>query len=171
MGLPKGGVVIRSYDDDWATEFKKEKEHLRKLLGDCVIEHIGSTAVKGLSAKPVIDISVGFTTEQEISGAAKILENAGYDFHPNARGSLTFVRRNASGHGTHIIHVETKQKTGESVKFRDYLKTHPEAAREYEAVKFDLAARFPNDRRAYSQGKVEFIKSVLERTGLLKQHW
>jgi len=121
--------------------------------------------VKGLSAKPVIDISISYETEPEMAGAKQVLLDAGYDFPTDAPSPFTAVKRDSNGLATHLIHMESTAKTNERAVFRDYLIAHPETAREYESLKQDLAKRFPDERKAYTAGKADFIKSVLERAG------
>ena len=166
-------ISIVPFDPRWADAFLEEHAHLRACLPpDLVgrIEHFGSTAIPGMAAKPIVDMLV------EVSGLdatreriVPILEGQGYDyFWRPTHGDdgppfyAWFIRREPRTHTrTHHIHmVEPHFEHWDALLFRDHLIAHPEIAREYEQLKLDLAARFPNDRRAYTDGKTAFVVRV-----------
>ena len=172
-------VVIAPYDARWPEMFRAEKEHLLACLPKNLvrrIEHYGSTAVPGLSAKPIVDMLVEVTDlETARSQVPPILEDQGYDyFWRPTHGDdgppfyVWFIKRNpATGVRTHHIHMVPREpefkQHWDALLFRDYLIQHPETAREYERLKAYLARDFANDRIAYSNGKSEFIAMVMER--------
>ena len=143
-------VSIVPYDPAWPELFRQEAEHLRSCLPAHLIrriEHFGSTAVPGLAAKPVIDMLVEVTSlraaRKEI---APILEAQGYDYfwRPTMGDDeppwyAWFIKRNAAGIRTHHIHMITRrpvfQGHWDRLLFRDYLISHPDAAREYEVLR------------------------------------
>jgi GrpB-like predicted nucleotidyltransferase (UPF0157 family) len=168
-------VATVPYDPSWPELFEEEKEHLREILpADLIrrIEHFGSTAVPGLAAKPVIDMLVEVLSLDEVREiAVSLLEAQGYDFfwRPTHGDDgppfyAWFIKRNSKGIRTHHIHmVEKDFEHWDGLLFRDYLICHPETALEYQILKMRLASRYPNDRVAYTDGKSEFIASVMER--------
>ncbi len=169
-------VAIAPYDPAWAESFRAEKEHLLSCLpADLVgrVEHFGSTAVPGLAAKPIVDVLVEVTDlEATKVRIAPLLEAQGYDyFWRPTRGDdgppfyAWFIKRDpVSGTRTHHIHMVEASFTEhwDRLFFRDYLIAHPDAAREYEALKRRLASEFPQDRVAYTHAKGEFIVRVTQ---------
>ena len=173
-------IALAEYDPRWPELFAAEAACVRAALGaDLIVavEHFGSTSVPGLSAKPVIDMLVGARsiTEARVQ-AVPALEALGYAFwydNPNT-AHLFFVKGlPPNGPRTHHIHMvepgtfrDPKNEAflfWDRLLFRDYLRAHPEEARRYEAVKRDLAARFPEDREAYTSGKTEYVNRVMQK--------
>ena len=166
-------IDVVAYDPAWPGMFEAEKAHLRACLpGDMVgrIEHFGSTAVPGLAAKPVVDVLVEvWDLEATKTRIAPILEAQGYDYfwRPTFGDSTPpfyawFIKRDGEGHRTHHIHmVEPDFSHWERLDFRDYLREHPEAVREYGEIKMRLAREHPDDRIAYTEAKGEFIERVM----------
>ncbi len=173
-------IALVEYDAHWPRLFAEEAACVRAALGEemvVAVEHFGSTSVPGLSAKPVIDILIGVRSVAEArEQAVSALEALGYAFwydNPNA-AHLFFVKglppNGPRTHHIHMVEPETFRdpKNEESLfwdrlLFRDYLRAHPEEARCYEAVKRDLAARFAEDREAYTDGKTEYVNSVMQK--------
>lgn len=161
-------VILEAYNDNWATEYDIEQRELRKLLGDqaIAIEHIGSTAVPGLAAKPVIDLMAGV---QDLKIACAFIEPLAslryehviHEEFPERR----FFRKGAWRAGTHHLHIYLygSEAWTNQILFRDYLREHPEVREQYQQLKEELAARFPQDRVAYTKGKHPFIADVLRQ--------
>jgi GrpB-like predicted nucleotidyltransferase (UPF0157 family) len=170
----KEEVAIVPYDPRWVEMFELERLHLLSCLpADLVkrIEHFGSTAVPGLSAKPIVDILVEVTSLDETKQRiAPILEAQGYDyFWRPSWGDDTppfyawFIKRDKNGNRTHHIHmVEPQFEHWDRLLFRDYLIEHPDVAREYGDFKMGLSSTHKNDRIAYTQAKRDFIRRVTE---------
>jgi GrpB-like predicted nucleotidyltransferase (UPF0157 family) len=170
-------VAIAPYDPRWPELFLQEKEHLLSCLPrDLVrrIEHVGSTAVPGLAAKPIVDMLVEVSDlEAAKVRIAPLLESQGYDyFWRPTRGNdgppfyAWFIKRDpVSGARTHHIHMVEADfvEHWDWLLFRDYLIEHPQVAREYQRLKLQLASVYPNDRVAYTKGKNEFISRVTEQ--------
>jgi GrpB-like predicted nucleotidyltransferase (UPF0157 family) len=170
-------VAIVPYDPRWPDLFRQEKEHLLSCLPAELIrrvEHFGSTAVPGLAAKPVVDLLVEVVDLQATrTRIAPLLEAQGYDyFWRPTHGDdgppfyAWFIKRDSSsGTRTHHIHMVEPdfEEHWDRLLFRDYLIEHPRVAREYQELKFRLAAAYPNDRVAYTKGKTEFVLSVTEQ--------
>ena len=175
-------IAISPYDPGWPEIFRQEKEHLRSCLPKELvrrIEHIGSTAVPGLAAKPIVDILVEVADLAETRARiVPLLESQGYDyFWRPTHGDdgppfyAWFIKRNPlTGARTHHIHMVESSFTDhwERLLFRDYLIEHPEVAREYERLKIGLAAASPTDRMEYTRGKSEFIRRM---TRLAKERY
>ena len=168
-------IAIVPYDPRWPELFRLEKEHLQSCLPpDLVrrVEHFGSTAVPGLSAKPVVDMLIE-TADLRATRllVAPLLESQGYDYfwRPTIGDDgppfyAWFIRRDPqSGARTHHLHmVEASfREHWDRLLFRDHLIARPDVARDYERLKIALAAAFPRDRAAYTRGKSEFIAAVM----------
>ncbi len=164
-------IEIVEYNPNWANMFEHEAESIRKALGkDAIaqIQHIGSTAVPGLAAKPVIDIMVGLRDLSYGKSTIKPLQDLGYVYWAdNPNPEKMFFVKGMPPYGekrTHHVHVvEIDGKFWQRRLFRDYLKIHPEEARRYEKLKRDLAAQFHDDREAYTQGKSNYVREVMEK--------
>lgn len=166
MSDPVVKIVIVEYDPRWPVLYEEERVRVAAVLGDVVerIDHIGSTSVPGLAAKPIIDILVTVARLGPPDAYIEQLGSLGYTFFP----VLGNAARHAFGKGSpHTHHIHVVQHGGEEhvrpLAFRDYLRAHPEVARQYDGLKRALADRFHNDRRAYSEAKTDFIRSIEAR--------
>jgi GrpB-like predicted nucleotidyltransferase (UPF0157 family) len=165
-------IFLVPYDHVWPRRFEEEKEHLLNCLPNELIgriEHFGSTAIPGLTAKPIVDMLVEVTSlEKTKLSIVTVLEAQGYDYFWRAtRGEdvepfyAWFIKRDVSGNRTHHIHmVEADFEHWDRLLFRDYLIEHPVVAKEYEALKLRLAQNHPKDREAYTNAKTEFVVRV-----------
>jgi GrpB-like predicted nucleotidyltransferase (UPF0157 family) len=165
IGLEEGVVRLSPYDQEWVDLFNAEKARLSGAIGEYVldIQHVGSTAIPGMLAKPIIDIGVAVEDFDQARICIPPLEALGYIF----RGEYGIPRRHYLINGEpRKYHVHINEINGQNwenhVLFRDTLISHPELARDYAAIKTSLAARFPCDREAYLEGKAPFIQQVLE---------
>jgi GrpB-like predicted nucleotidyltransferase (UPF0157 family) len=158
-------VHIVPYDSAWPARFQSEKKILAEVLGDWVhggIHHVGSTAVQGMAAKPVIDIMAGVRNLNEARKCIPILEKIGYCYFPY-RDYMHWFCKPSPYHRTHHLHLmEPEDPHWEArIAFRDCLRDNSEARAEYAKLKYRLAGRFRNDREAYTDGKKEFVDSVV----------
>jgi GrpB-like predicted nucleotidyltransferase (UPF0157 family) len=169
-------VSVLPYDPEWPMMFEDEKKHLLALLPSELIgrvEHFGSTAVPGLSAKPIIDMLVEVKDLMVVrETVAPMLQSLGYDYmwRPSGLNSLPyfalFIKRNNEGVRSHHIHmVEPYFRNWERLKFRDYLRANPESASAYAKLKYELAVKFPNDRGKYNMGKKDFVDTIMVSLG------
>lgn len=165
-------ITIQPYNPDWERAFEAERGRLQRALGPIAlrIEHHGSTAVPGLAAKPVIDIQVSVARLEPMDAYSAPLRECGYVHVPHPDdGRCPFFHRPAAWPHTHHVHVvrANSDEERQTLVFRDYLRAHAESAREYEAVKLDLAARFggadADSREAYAAAKSSFVESILAR--------
>jgi GrpB-like predicted nucleotidyltransferase (UPF0157 family) len=174
LALSHEHVDVQPYDPAWPKRYQEEEDLLvRSLPPDLVqrIVHIGSTAVPGLSAKPIIDLQVEVNSLDRVRReVVPIMQDLGHEYiwRPTMGESAPFyawfIRRDAAGKRTHHVHmVEPDAASEDRVLFRDHLRAHAELAAKYETLKRDLAAHFPDDRTAYTKGKTEFILDVVRR--------
>ena len=166
IGLPRGTVKLIPYTSEWARLFEEEKARLEAAIGDEVldIQHVGSTSIPGMIAKPILDIGIAVKDYEEARVCIRPIEQLGYEY----RGEHGIPRRHFFVKGesrTHHIHMNERCSRAweNQVLFRDYLIRYPEQAQEYAALKSELAKRHPKDREAYTKGKASFIEGVLER--------
>jgi GrpB-like predicted nucleotidyltransferase (UPF0157 family) len=160
-------VQVVAYDPTWPERFAREAAVLRSASGliGAPIEHIGSTAVPGLAAKPTIDIAVGLGQLDDADPLLAPLSGLGYEYQPQAERvvpSRRFLRKGPASAPTYHLHlVECESPEWERwITFRDYLRAHPDATHAYEQLKWRLAAENP-DSEAYTAGKGPFIEAVL----------
>ena len=168
LGLPTGLVAIAPYNPAWPQLFEAEKAVLRKEVfpdaGESPIEHVGSTAVPGLDAKPILDIAIAVpdlaVTVARIQAPLAAL-GYGYKGEYGLPGREFFVK--GEQQRTHHLHIVAAGSPHWEawLRFRDTLRTHPEIADQYERVKQDLARRFARDRESYTAGKSAFVESIL----------
>lgn len=155
-------VEVKPYDEKWPAMFEEEKGLLLEELGDIIvcIHHIGSTAIYGIAAKPIIDILIEAVSLEELDNAHSKFEAINYE----ALGEFGIPRRRYYRKGmknrTHQIHAfkENDEHVLRHTAFRDYINSHPNILREYEELKVKLAAVCNNDIEIYCAGKEEFIK-------------
>ncbi|AMM89330.1 glutamate-rich protein grpB [Bacillus pumilus] len=166
LGLPRGEVFLVPWSIEWTKEFESEK---RKIIGDIGqyiinVHHIGSTAVKGLSAKPIIDIAIEIEHFFDGEKCVIALEALGYSY----KGTNVLPERHYFNKGeprTHQIHMYQRHNKYllEQLNFRDYLRNNEQARSEYQQLKLKLSRLHGNDKHKYAHEKTDFIKSILEK--------
>jgi GrpB-like predicted nucleotidyltransferase (UPF0157 family) len=172
LGVNKGEVILVNYSDNWKRLFDKEKSLLEKIIGDKTkdIQQFGSTAIKGIEAKPIIDILVGVKSLKDVEKFNKEkLKEAGYYHLSKVQidGKEVFAKftdlENLTK--THILHVVEYEGSwwNEHIFFRDYLNTNPSVAKDYGTLKKNLAAKYPNDERSYTDEKKQFVDDILNK--------
>lgn len=162
-------VRLQDYDPTWPARFAAERDRLLALLPGVFIDvqHIGSTAVPGLAAKPVVDILAGVESMTVAEALAGPLCGSGYTTSAEFNAALAdrkWFMRWADGRRTHHLHVVVHGAAPwrERLRFRDELRLRPELAARYAALKAELAAAHPRDREAYTDAKAAFVQSVLQ---------
>jgi GrpB-like predicted nucleotidyltransferase (UPF0157 family) len=169
LGLKKGIVELFSHDEQWHRLFTEEKARLEDAVGEHIltIEHIGSTSICGISAKPIIDIAIGIENYSMGDKCVELLKNLGYEYRGEygIAGRHYFVK--GESRRTHHLHmVELKSDFWRShLLFRDYLQQNQAAALEYEKLKKDLAQKNFENRDAYLHGKKDFVEGILKAAG------
>ena len=155
-------VRVVKYNPDWMQEFNAESKALQRQLGGVInhIHHIGSTAVPGLMAKPIIDILLEVNSLTELDHQSYKMESLGYEVMGEfgIKGRRYF--RKGGDHRTHQIHAFEAGDPNliRHLAFRDYLIEHPAVAAEYGALKLKIAERCHNDIEKYGDGKDAFVK-------------
>ncbi|MCZ8515799.1 GrpB family protein [Paenibacillus filicis] len=162
-------VIVVQYDPDWVRLFGKLQDFVLPVLSDLVltIEHVGSTSVPGLAAKPIVDMDVVVSTQADVHTAIQRLATLGYVHEGDlgTSGREAFIPPdNVPWHHLYVCTVETAEYK-RHILFRDYLRSHPEDSKMYGFLKLELAQRFHNDRAAYTNAKSEFVNEILKRTG------
>lgn len=168
-------VVIVDYDPAWPAAFAAEKARLLAAIAPWVaaFEHMGSTAVPGLAAKPVIDMMIGLRGLEDAPPCIERLTALGYEYMPQFEDLMPerrYFRRFVEGVRTHQIHMVEVDTPfwARHLAFRDHLIGHEDARDRYGALKRDLAIRYAGDRGAYTDAKTDFIRGI-EALALMKQ--
>ncbi|MBO5645711.1 MAG: GrpB family protein [Clostridia bacterium] len=166
-------VTVVPYDPKWKTDFEAIRTEIASALGDLAlaIEHVGSTAVEGLSAKPCIDIDVVIRDNSEFAAVKDALADIGYIHEGDLgiRGREAFAYSDKSHLQKHHLYVcpADSEELRRHITFRDFLKGDPEAVRKYSAVKEDAARRFPEDIDEYMKYKAPCIQELYRLCGLI----
>lgn len=168
MGLKVGIVELKEYDHKWKDEFKEEKERLKTIFGDLAItiEHVGSTAIEGLSAKPVIDIAIGVNKLPNIDVINQIfLNHLQYSVKEDSVEDEILVRKGPEDNRTHFIHIMEVDsiRYKNTILFRDYLINNPDELLKYENLKKELASKYSNERKMYTSSKNDFITDIIRK--------
>ena len=158
-------VRVVPYNPEWPEKFSREKDLLSRIFKDAIVfyDHIGSTSIPDMNAKPVIDMLISAHNITEIDAFNHELEDLKYI----ARGEFgipgrRFFVKDCAGERSYQIHVfqNGDPQLTKHINFREYMIAHPDAAHEYAQLKIELAQRFPDDVRAYSEAKDAFIKNI-----------
>jgi GrpB-like predicted nucleotidyltransferase (UPF0157 family) len=167
LGLESKTVRVVPYDDRWPALFEVEAQRIVDAVAAAgvsplALEHVGSTAVPGLAAKPILDLAAGYDTGTAPAAYIAVFESLGYVYRGD--GGLPgreFFRRGAIR--SHHLHLVERNGSHWSryLRFRDALRADAALRDAYASIKHSLAARYPHDREAYIAGKTEFVESVL----------
>jgi len=167
----EGSVIIVEYDPKWPVIYEQEKAKILGVIGSKVvaIEHVGSTAVSGLGAKPIIDIMVGVADLSDAKECIEPLRSIGYEYVPEYEASMPERRYFRKGPRVpnqhfHLHMVEYKSDFWtRHLLFRNYLRTHAKTAQQYYQLKKKLAGKHGADREGYTEAKTAFIQSVVTK--------
>ena len=165
-------VFVLPYNEQWEQDFLIIKAELVNALGQLIIgiEHVGSTSVRGLSAKPIIDIDVVIKDQSVLKDVVSALGKIGYQHE----GDLGIAGREAFRYEgkehlrKHHLYVcpEDSPELKRHIAFRDHLRTHPDAVREYSHIKEEAAKQYPNDIERYIEHKSPFIEKIYAEIGI-----
>lgn len=168
QGVERYKVRLLPHCDEWEEEFEKVKEELKEIFGDNVIDiqHIGSTAIKGIYAKPILDIAVVLKSFENMNLDG--MKRAGYDYcgpQNEEKDRFLFVLRGEGQISLQHIHCYEPNNLDfyYVTQFRDYLNSHEEYAKEYSDLKISLAKQHPDDRFAYTDKKEGFIQMIYKK--------
>jgi len=163
-------ITIQEYNPDWQTQFENEKQQLLDVISvlDIQIEHIGSTSVQGLGAKPVIDIMIGLKDFKSADILVPQIQQLGYEYISRHEGIMPyrkFFTKRQNGQPSHNIHlVEIRTEFWfRHLAFRNHLRNNMEDRDRYYQLKKELAKREWNDGNEYANAKSEFIRLIEKR--------
>ncbi|MCX6649136.1 MAG: GrpB family protein [Candidatus Bathyarchaeota archaeon] len=161
-------VVIVPYDPEWPKIYDGERKLILSTTGGIIrsIEHIGSTSVPGLWAKPIIDIIAGVNGPDDAERCRELLLHIGYDDASSGDNPDWYYCLGKGSHspGFHLHLVkEGSQFHWKHILFRDWLRAHPADAEAYKELKLGLSEKYRNDRVAYTDSKTEFIEEIVEK--------
>lgn len=172
IGLKRGTVELQPYDLQWAAEFEAEKSLLESTFADKImgIEHIGSTSIPGLLAKPIIDIIMAVDSFERLDYFIQHLQPMGYEYMPERMfvDRKFFPKGPRSGRTHHlsiVLHNDTEQWV-KPIAFRDYLRSNEAERDKYAQLKRSLAAKYAQDRAAYTSAKGDFIRVILDKVAV-----
>lgn len=162
----QASVILAEYDSSWPSKFREEKAHLLNIIGKWNfggVEHVGSTAVTGMIAKPVIDVMFGVSSLEESQPAIRELEKHDYNYSPYKTEVMHWFCKPSFAFRTHHIHLVPFESPlwQERIRFRELLSTNEYIAKCYISLKQQLAATYKEDREAYTENKGPFIQEVL----------
>lgn len=157
-------IQLTEHKDCWADWYREERAFLRSFLPENVrIHHIGSTAICGIWAKPIVDILTEALPEEH-PAIRELLQKNGYICMSRSGTSMNFNKGyTPDGFAERVFHLHLRNLGDhDELYFRDYLNEHPEAAKEYEALKLSLWKPFEHDRDGYTEGKTGFVRTYTE---------
>ena len=164
MGLINGTVELKNDYLKWKEMFTAEKEVLKQLFGNIAlsIEHIGSTAVEGLSAKPIVDIAVGVNNFDDLKNIMDNLKTI-YTIKQNEENGEVLLIKEDLEQTYYLIHVmkTDSKRYKNTIAFRDCLINNSDIKEEYEKLKMELSKQYSCDRKTYTKSKNDFIENVL----------
>lgn len=168
--MPREMVVV-PYNDIWSELYEKEKNILLYILGNLIvdIQHFGSTSIKGLSAKPIIDIMIVVNDINQVDEYDHVMESYGYSVRGEngIEGRRYFVKLSPDNSGNHTHHLHIYQKGNQHITdelmFRDYLHIDNEAFKEYERMKIEASLKFRYSPRGYTDAKNNCIMSIMNK--------
>lgn len=166
MGLKVGEVKLEKWTPKWREDFELEEKCLAKIFGNLAlsIQHVGSTSIKNLDSKPIIDIAVGLNKLTDFEKVRRdFVKLSEYSIKEDNDPGEILIRKGSEENRTHFIHImeQNSERMRQTIQFREILKSNQEVKREYENLKHNLAERFPYNRKSYTAGKADFITRVL----------
>lgn len=167
VGLERGTVQLQVYDPGWANEYEQERQRLLDVFGNklIAIEHIGSTSVPGLSAKPIIDMIAAVDSFDDLKGFIEPLQKLGYEYMPQRMfDDRKFFPKGSRSNRTHHLNIVLKDDVDQwdsPLLFREYLRNHQDARDEYARLKSMLAEEYGDSREMYTKSKDDFIHRTI----------
>jgi len=171
--MMSAGIYLQEHTVEWTDEFNQERTRIERALAGrlLAIEHVGSTSIQGMIAKPIIDIAVLVSSLKVIDETIKAnLASLKYHYvHKPEFPTRLFFRRGAWGAGTHHLHMFEDGSVEWScmIAFRDFLRAHPEEREQYSELKRCLA-KTSSDRHVYTAGKGSFVRNILKKAKISK---
>ncbi len=164
--LQDQSIHLVPYNSSWPEKFEQEKKLLEATIGPWItggITHVGSTAIPGLAAKPIIDIMVGVEDLEKTRLCIDLLKKIAYQYFPYRTEIMHWFCKPTPEHRTHHLYFipTSHPEYNARLAFRDYLRSHTQEREAYEALKKTLAETFKNDREAYTKAKTQFVKDIV----------
>lgn len=153
-------IVLTEHNPRWADWFVEEAEQLKQIVPcEAEFHHIGSTAIDGIMAKPIIDILIVVNTTAEQLRVAEALQKRGYIVMSSTQNRISLnIGYTENGFAERVFHLHIRLKNDtDEIYFRDYLNTHQSIAREYEKLKLSLWKQYEHNRDAYTAAKTDFV--------------
>jgi len=169
IGLKKDTVRLEEHQKEWDIEGEKTCQKIRDILGDDIVDvqHVGSTSIRCICAKPIIDIAVAVRSFQDIMKHNEELSANGIVYRKEDVPGQHLYRSGDLDNDivTHFIHVVIYDSDAwhNYINFRDYMNAHEEDAKSYERLKIELCSKYPDDRDSYVKGKHELINILLDK--------
>ncbi|OGZ42253.1 MAG: hypothetical protein A3C80_01420 [Candidatus Ryanbacteria bacterium RIFCSPHIGHO2_02_FULL_45_43] len=168
IGLKRGTVKLVKHNPTWKQSFEREAKKIRKVFSkDALdIQHVGSTAVPGILAKPIIDIALIVPSLQKTKRYVKKLQALGYELKKNdVKKERLFFTKGPEEKRTHYLHVGENDSgyTEDMILFRDYLRKHKSTAKHYSELKSKLAGKYQNTREIYTTKKEKLVKKIVRK--------
>jgi GrpB-like predicted nucleotidyltransferase (UPF0157 family) len=165
IGLEKGVVRLVPYTPEWKQLYEMEKVSLQDRLDAYIldIQHVGSTSIPGMLAKPIVDIAIAIADFEEARVCIPLMEELEYEY----KGEFGiphrhyFVKGDPRTFHVHMSEIDSLEWEN-TILFRDYLCQHTDIAKEYAQLKISLALKYPQDRTAYMEGKTAFVEGVIQ---------
>ena len=168
IGLRRGTVELKDHDSAWTNLYEQEKQLLLDTFGNRIVavEHIGSTAISGIPAKPIIDMNVAVESLDDIDDFIKKLPELGYEYIPERRyADRQFFPKGPSECRTHhlnLVELDSQTAWKNQLLFRDYLRENEDARNQYAELKRKLADEYADNREEYTESKSAFVLQVIE---------
>ena len=168
IGLKNNEVYLSDFDENWENIAKEKIDFLKNILKDVAIDivHIGSTSVKGIKAKPIIDIQVGLKHLDDVIKYKDELEKSGFYFKESSRPNeeVLFIEENKNGETFILVHfvIFKSEVWNQTILFKEYLNKYEDLKKIYQDKKEDLALKYKNDRKKYTAYKIDVIRQILE---------
>ena len=157
-------IVLAPYDPDWPSQFAAARAEMMAACAGLMLDvhHVGSTAIAGLAAKPVIDMMPVLRRHEDCLACIAPMRALGYAYRgeQGIAGRHYFVRGDPRTHNVHVF-VFDHPEIERHLLFRDYLRAHPEKRKAYLLLKLALAKEFADDRRAYAEAKTPFCERIV----------
>ena len=168
QGVERHKVRLLPHCEEWKEEFEEAQKQLKEILGDNVndIQHIGSTSINGIYAKPILDIAIVLKSFEDMN--IEGMKRAGYDYcgaQNNKNNRYLFVLRGEGEISLRHIHCYKSNNVDFYfvTRFRDFLNEHEEYAKEYSDLKISLAKQYPDDRITYTDKKESFVRMIYQK--------
>ena len=157
-------IFLTEHNSHWADWFDEEAKLLKRLFPAAVFHHVGSTAINGIMAKPIVDMLMLVDSVEEMKQVASVLQDNGYIVMSESEKRISLNKGyTENGFAEKVFHLHIRLENDcDEIYFRDYLNAHTDIAKEYEKLKLRLWKEYEHDRDGYTAAKTEFVKRYTE---------